>query len=269
VPVYLKQTAKGVDAKFLFNVPEDCRATQKISRNFKIAWKVDVRGEFEHSAQGKFDRAWTLVLDDKASFASSKMTIPQNFLDEAKERAASHATTSALEQIPITEDARYVHIHSDARRNVWMNVLGVLFGGVFTLVGAAMVNVDWWLGYAFVFIGLGILLSCVYYVGKSIETRIDKTDQTLVAISKWFGIRFRTQRIHGLKNHPLRMKKTSSTRTGYDETNYYVIEIMHQGKPIRIAEAVRGEREATALKAAIAERCSVSNPSDTGLFERP
>ncbi len=50
-PVYLKQTARGVEASFMFDIPITCTATQDLNRHSSIEWKVTVKAGFSTLAQ--------------------------------------------------------------------------------------------------------------------------------------------------------------------------------------------------------------------------
>ncbi|PCI73301.1 MAG: hypothetical protein COB38_00975 [Gammaproteobacteria bacterium] len=69
-PVHLKQTAHGVDASFVFNIPNTCKATQELSRRLSsstrsfIEWQVSAEGDFSTSSLGKFERNWAVVVED-------------------------------------------------------------------------------------------------------------------------------------------------------------------------------------------------------------
>jgi len=69
-PVHLKQTTNGVDASFVFNIPNTCKATQELSRRLSsstrsfIEWQVTAKGDFSTSSLGKFERNWAVVVED-------------------------------------------------------------------------------------------------------------------------------------------------------------------------------------------------------------
>jgi len=255
-PVYLKQTSNGVDALFLFDIPEQCNPTREWDGRSAIEWKVNVKGEFKNSGLGTFERNWSVVVE-KAARASRGINIPESALDTAKKRLKDRAEASAIGQIPIEENSRTITINSSATNGLaekfFDSLLGPLFGGI----GVFTVLQNWWPGYVFILTGTAVTLFSIYSMGKSIKVSIDKHARTLKTLESWCGMTYKNREGKLIQATQFELKKTSSTQTGSKVTEYFCLNFSSGGETIRIADTIKGRAEAQALKDAIVERCFV------------
>lgn len=254
-PVYLRQTAKGIDASFLFDIPHSCTPSKEWRQGSSIEWNVTVEGEFGTSGIDKFERNWGIVVEDSAAQASNVLSIPQNFIDTAKKKTAERITTSALNQVPVTEDTQYINVHSKAGRDLGGKIVGVLFGAIFAGTGIFTITQNWWPGYIFVLVGGVIVLFSLYILGKSIEVKIDKNLRVLYTRESWFGLVYVNRQGDVIYADQFKINHTSSSSTNSRTTEHYAVDFKSNGETIRIADGIDGKKQALALKDAIANRC--------------
>lgn len=253
--VYLKQTAKGIEASFLFDIAKACSPSQKWSRGSSIEWKVTVNGDFNSEKLGMFERSWEIIVEDNAAQASNILNIPESFIEEAKQKTDSRVKTSALGQVPVTEDGQYIIVDSKAGRHTGSKLVGLLVGAVFVGVAVFTISQGWWPGYFFIPLGVGILVGSLYVLGKSIGVIIDKSSRVLHTQESWFGYVYANHQADVLDADQFTIRNTSSSGNHTQTTYYYVLEFTSGSKKIRIADGIEGEREALALKDAIVNRC--------------
>lgn len=267
-PVLLKQTSTGVKALFLFDIPASCkpstdgrngssieRTTGSSNRYSSINWSVTIKGEFNQSNLGQFERTWELIVDDNAAQASDVLSMPQSFIDTADQRAKTRVTTSALDQLPVSEDTQHINVHSKAGRELGSKFIGLLVGAVFAGIGVFTVTENWWPGYLFALVGGAIFFCTLFAIGKSIETKIDKASRTLHTRTSLFGLVYAKNQGEVINPDQFEIKKTSSSNTRNRVVEYYNISLKSSDKKIRIADGINGKKEAQAVKAAIVERC--------------
>lgn len=254
-PVYLKRTASGIEASFLFEIPDSCTPTKEWNRGSSFDWRVTVHGEFNEPGLGKFERSWVVVVEEGAAQASNILSIPQSFLQKAKQTSEARAKASAINQVPVTEDAQYINVHSRAGRDLTGKMFLMLFGAVFSAAGIFTIMQSWWPGYIFLLIGTAIFLSSLYILGKSIEVKINKDSWVLYTRESWCKVVYAHRQGDVVDPDQFRIRKTSSSSNGDKLTEYYAVYFESCGKTIRIADGIEGKKEAVALKDAIIECC--------------
>lgn len=253
-PVYVIDTANGVDASFLFEIPDSCTPSKEWSRGSSIEWNVTVEGEFGSTGLGKFERCWEVDVEDSAAEASNVLRIPQSFLQKATQRTDDRVKTSALDQVLIVEDNQYLTVHSKAGRHLGAKIVGMLFGAVFAGMGIFTILQNWWPGYIFLLVGSAIGFISLFTLGKSIKVVIDKDSRVLYTRESWFGLAYARRQGDVLDPHQFKIKNTSSSSTHNKVTEYYAVNFEIDGNTIRIADGIEGKKEALALKDAIVNR---------------
>jgi len=83
-PVHLKQTAHGIEASFLFDIPSNCKPTQRMSRGIDIVWSVEVSGNIGISGLVKFKRSWIVHVARNATQATGALSTLHSYLQNAK-----------------------------------------------------------------------------------------------------------------------------------------------------------------------------------------
>ncbi len=249
--VYLRQTANGHQAQFVFNIPDTCQPTDDLSRSTSINWEVVVKGDH---GPDEFERSWQVEIVEDTARSDSAIVIPANFTKTTEKARAERAKTSALNQIPINEDDEYINVFSKAGRHLGFTIMGFLFGLIFTATGTYTVLDNWWPGYIFLLIGCVIALSSLYSLGKSVEVKIDKQSRVLYTRESWMGMVYAHKQSDVLDPAQFEIKKTSSMQSGSKITEYYALSLATGSKPIRISDGIEGKKEAQALADEIIER---------------
>lgn len=253
-PVYLKQTANGVDGTFLFTIPDSCKPSAQWSSRSSINWSVSVLGQFSDSNRGKFERSWGIEVEEHAAQASHSLSIPQSFILNAREDSNEQAAVSALEQVPVTEDTKFISVQSKAGRYAGSKILMISIGAVFSTVGVISAMQSWWPGYVFVTVGCTMALIALYSLGKSIDVKIERSSGILFTQESWFGFVYAKRQADIYGADQFSVKHTSSTTANNRMTEYYAVEFKSDNKKIRIADGIAGKREALALRDAIVTR---------------
>lgn len=254
-PVYLKQTANGVSGQFIFDVPEHCTPTKAWESRSSIDWEVAIEGEFEHTQLGKFDRSWEVHVEAVPAKASNVVNIPAPFLKQAEEKSREQAKSSALDQIPLTDDDQYISVQSEAGRHFGSNLMLLLFGLIFCGAGFFTIKQGWWPGYLFLLIGGFIAAAAVFVFGKSLEVKIDKLSGILYTRQSWFGLVYSHHQGELFDADQFKLKMTSYQQTGKKRNEYYAVNFNSDGKDIRVAERITGKKAAEALRDLIIDRC--------------
>jgi len=263
-PVYFEQTAQGIKGQFVFDIPEDCRPTKdwepRSIRSFRsfqtsIQWQVSIVGELNLAGLGKIDRSWNVRIADIPASTNNVLNIPEPFLEKAKEKVQMRAASSARDQIPITEDARYIEVLSNAGRHLGSSLSLFLFGLIFGITGGFLFLDGWWPGLLFSIVGAIVLVSSIFFFGKSVEVKFDKHTKILHSRQSWFGIEYSYQHGELLSANQFYVKKTASQTVRKKYTEFYALNFNSDDREIRVAERVTDKHAAQALKELILERC--------------
>lgn len=260
LPVNLKQTAKGIDASFLFDIPDTGQHSQDLGNSKTIVWSVVVEGDFGVQGLGEFQRSWDVLVEQHATQRSRVASIPQGLLDKAEERSALRAKNKVLKQVQIEEDSHVVVIRSNICDFFGPTFLGFVVGFSFLAAGVLIVLEGANFGYFFGGLGGLVGFLCLYALGKSIRVTIDKQAQLLSTRVSWFGIVIRRRQGNLKGPHQFELKSISTTNSDKGSTESFTLNFKADGKTIQIVENIEGEKEALALKQAIAERAFPNDP---------
>ena len=254
-PVYIKETAHGIEGSFLFDISDDCDPTKEWSNGSSISWSVVIEGELNTADRSKLKRSWQVDVEEQAAQASNVLNIPQSFLHKANKRTEERANAAGLKQVPVTEDSEYIYVHSKAGRNPGQCLFTLLLGCIFAGVGMFAVAHGWWPGYIFLTIGVVSSLWSIYKLGSSIHVKIQKNTRELSAKKSLFGIAYAHSQGTVFVQNQFTMKKTAGSEIGNKITEYYAIYFDAAGSKIRIAESIEGKNETKALLDTICSHC--------------
>lgn len=254
-PVFMKQTAIGVEATFLFDIPISCIPSKDWSQRSSIMWKVSVGGEFNNPDLRKFERSWKVFVDERATRASRISTVSQSFIETEKQNTEVLAEKSILAQVPVTEDARYVKVQALAGRNSSGTLSGILVGAIFAAIGVFTIQVNWFVGVLMALIGMAAAFYYLYVMGKSINVEIDKHSRLLMTQESWFGFKFAEHQSEIVSPDQIKIRKVSGSKSATEIIEIFVVEFTSAEKTIRIADGIEGKTEALALTSAIVDRC--------------
>ena len=247
-PAYTKFVSNGLRISTKFHIPADGRASKQWSDGDGIEWELLIEGDFNGSGYGKLERSWPVFVDAVKPVLNSSIEILRSFVDRADQMLNAEAQVSALEQIKLLESERHIDLISAAGRHWFGALLGIIFGGIFAGVGWFTVGEGWWPGYVFLLIGVLVLLACLYSIGSSISTRLDKHARLIRINNYWFGIPLGHQECAIFSSDQFSLKQTMSTSDGKRTTRYFSLKFEYNGRRFTLAKSIRGKREALALK---------------------
>jgi len=254
-PVYLKQSVRGADALFLFEIPQRCHPTGEWTGRSGVDWNIRVKGDFKTINRGVFERTWQVTVEDRAAQASHALAIPENIIKLAKNQEKARAVTSANKQIPIAEDSKTISLRSSASRGIVGKLSTLLFGLVFLGTGVFTVMQNWWPGYFFVLVGSFITLFGIYYLGKSIDVTINKNYRTVQTQERWFGFPYAKREAKLSNSQQFELKNTSKVQSANKVTEYFALNFSTGNKKIRMVDGIKGRADAEALVEGIVRRC--------------
>ncbi len=264
--VYLQQTAAGVDGQFIFEIPQHCQPSKEWESRSSIDWNVAIEGEFNHPDLGKFDRSWAITVEEVAAQPGNVVNIPEAFMKKAEAKTKERAKSSAMDQIPVTEDSDFIEVLSDAGRNLGSNLFLLIFGLVFAIAGTVIIRQQELLfGLIFLAVGVSIAGAAVFTYGKALEVKIDKETNILYTRQSLFGMVYSHQQGELLDAAQLETKMTSSETSGKKHTEFYCVNFQTGGKTIRVAEGIKGRKAAEALKQLIIERSGLEGPESAAI----
>ncbi len=256
-PVFIEHTGYGNKGTFIFQLPDHALASSDSKPGYRIDWMMTVEGQL--NGLGYFLRDWLVTVEDNTDELSTTLSIPDSFLQQARHTQAQQELQSASSQIPLVENSHSIQIHSRAGRYVKSVLSGILFGSIFMGSGIFTVSQNWWPGYLFVLIGSLISLTCLYKLGKSIVTTIEKDSLSVYTCTRLYGIAISKKSSTLIDEDQIDLKKTSSSQTARKRTEYYDLRIEHGDEAITLATAIKGRDAADRLRDILTERCFTQN----------
>ncbi len=254
-PVYVKQTADGLNGQFLFEIPSDCAPTEDLSDRESIEWAVVVEGEFTSASLGQFERSWVVNVGDIGARAGGRVNIPAGFLEKERQASEERVLAAAIEQVPVTEDSQNLYIYSRASQSPKSTLAAAFVGILFAGYGLFTAVQGWGAGYIFICIGGAVTMLLLFWVGKSVDVKIDKKSLVLFTQHKWFGYVYAKHQgvVADDDQFIIRHTMTKSTKTKSFE--YYAINFKADKKTIRIVDGIEGKHHALALIQTVRDRC--------------
>lgn len=246
---YCIETAKGTQARFLFECPSNQSATREWRNGSSIDWEIKADGWLASHTQSKpqeFSRSWTVPVDLSTQTATSNIVIPAKHLLEQEQEKIELAREEANEQIPIKQQGQYLTILSASGRGLGSAIAGFFIGLVFGVIGYYL-RTEWWPAYLFLLIGIAVSVSCLFKAGRKIDVKIDTQIRMLYIRRSWFALQLYYREIALFDPKQFSIKKTSSTTSGSKQTEYFALYIDNNGKKTKVAEGVEGRRVADAL----------------------
>ena len=262
-PVYLTQNAQGLDAEFVFNIPDSCIPTQKNTKaistsgrsklRITVDWKLIVEGDFSTSGLGKFTRTWKIDVGENAAQVIQDFNSVQNFQRESKKNLEDRAITSILDRVLVTGDSKCINVNSKPGQAANGGKETLLIGAVTCLIGSLIIIENSWLfGALFALIGGYVFLHVLYHLGKSIEVKFDKRSRLLATNESWFGHVYARHQSNVLDPDQFSIRLTSVVIRNNKKTELYAVEFKSENKAIRLADNIEGKTTALVLLEAIA-----------------
>ena len=255
VPAYLKHSAEGIKTMAKIELPANCPPTTQYRNSVGFDWQVSAEADFSAYGAGMFERTWKIYVAPESEAIktdSSEISIPQAFLNKVDFDIKKQAHESALQQIEVTENAELIHIKSHPARNLGICLITAFSGLIFTGMGFVFLNYSWLPGGVAILLGMVVFAGSVFSIGKSINTQVD-TNKKLIRSERFcFGIRFHKHECALVNPDQFSILKTGAVTTGDTTTRdstkkYYAIYVECNGKKMRVAEYIEGQRSAQAL----------------------
>lgn len=239
-PVYQKQAAAGIEAAFVFELPDTCMSSDTTDIN----WQVMVKGDF--GPLGEFDRTWDLHVEDEHSQRTS-IAVPLNFSEKYKQAEQKKALNESSQTIPLTTDDNHLEFSSR-----WLSkgggLAGVIFGAIFGAVGVYSFLDGWGAGIVFILIGFGLAGASIFAANKIVQIKIDKQSRTLFVFHESFGRS--TLKFEGTIESPEQFSivEIGANETTGNEAGIYTVNFVSEGESIKLSAMIESESAARALR---------------------
>ncbi|EKF74224.1 hypothetical protein A11A3_09500 [Alcanivorax hongdengensis A-11-3] len=246
----VQQGANGTRIQFCFDVPEGLPETGGPHDN-RIHWRVNLEGR----QQGRsLSRSWELP--GLAGTGQSRFTLPEAHRRNSERQASLAAMESANAQIQVEQTGQGLRIYSAAGRHLGMKLGLLLFGGLFTAVGGFLLYqaasegaMLYFMAVVFGGIGLLILFSALYMLGRSLETHVRGSQ--VRTVRRWLGIPLFQRQGQLLRADQLQLHSSLSTTQGTRKTEYMALSANLDGRKVRLAEGIAGRDAGEALQQSV------------------
>lgn len=241
---YVKQTSKGMSVSFVFDCPDNLPDTSSSS----IFWQVRAESDLKMQSKTiKFERNWSIPVE-KGEAQASSIDIPEYFLKEQSELKEQLAQEQAADLVEFKQHGRYLDVDNTDKRSMGTFFGGCLFGSIFSAAGIFTIMQDWWPGYIFLLIGILCIVGSLFVLGRDIDVRVDTAARMLYTRRKWFGIVLYKREVMLFDPSQFSVKKTSTTTSNKQISEWYKVVVKNNDKYVLIAEAIKGKDVAQALK---------------------
>ncbi|MDX1804898.1 MAG: DUF3592 domain-containing protein [Alcanivorax sp.] len=247
---YVKAGATSSAIHFCFDVPDNLPATGGSSRN-RVVWRVNLEGQ---QSGRKLSRTWELAMAQGQG--ESRFTLPEAHRRDSERETAMAALESASAQILVEQTGQGLRLYSAAGRHLGMKLGLLLFGCLFSGAGGFLLHQAAKEGFmlylmAAVFGGIGLLVvfSALYMLGRSLETHIRGSE--VRAVRRWLGVPLFQRQGRLLRADQIRLDSGMSTTQGTRKTEYMTLNAMLDGKKVRLAEGIAGRAAGEALQQSV------------------
>ena len=240
---FVEQNNSGMNISFLFDCPDNLPTSNSSS----IFWNVSAESTLKvQSKEVKLDRSWNIPVEKTEAIASS-INIPAQFLHKQSEEKIQQAQTAAADLINFNQQGHFLDVENISERPIGTSFGGLIFGLIFAGAGVFTITEDWWPGYFFVLIGSLVIVGSIFLLGRSIDVKIDTAARILYTRRRWFGIMLYKRELMLFEPSQFSMKKTSSTTSSKQLTQWYKIEVKNKDQQVLVAEGIKGKDVAQAL----------------------
>lgn len=243
---------RGSLLRFCFDVPASLPPSGE-DDDGRIVWRLHVQGTVEDRS---FERAWDIPVSPGVARSSQQLPARQQRDDRAQREA--EARESATAQIRIHPIGSGLTLHSRAGRQPGQCAALALVGGVFCAAGGwlsyEILRGEWLLllmAPAFLLIGLLILGSAVWMLGRSLQVTI--RNGAVTSRRRWLGLPLGTR--SGRLEQISQLTLTTPMRAGSGARSKAFLNLyatQEDGK-LRLAESIAGDNAAQALRQVIAD----------------
>lgn len=219
------------------------------ARRGSILWRLLAQGAVKNSNNQPAEtlkRSWQIPVSE--AHAVTSLTIPERLAQQVSSQFESHVA----EDFAIQQQGQELYFVSAAGRNMGANIGLMLVGGVFLGSGIFLFSQAireggalWFMAPAFFSVGLIIVLSALWTMGRKLETWISPTG--IRTLRSCFGKTLYQQNIHSVSPTQLEKKKTSSMQSGSEHKEFYKLYIKDGDKKLTLAESIESSNSADAL----------------------
>lgn len=247
---YSEGAGRGTELRFLFQPPAELPASEAPADSYRF-WRLLLTGPRQPVA---LDRTYTLPLLQGSQ--RSRVSIPQRFLVDQQRRDQVSALEAAAGEVTLSQISGGIRLFSPIGRHTGMKlsmlVFGLIFFGSGAFVGSMALDEGgllWLMAAPFLGIGLLMSLGAVFMLGRSLEVEI--TQHELRWRRRWLGLSTGQRVLPVSPPLAIALKRTGGSSDGRTHVEYFHINIEVDGKPLRIAEDIRGRKVTEALQTEI------------------
>lgn len=247
IPVFQTQTAKGIDAQLVIDLPENSLSGD----DQNISWELLVEGDF--GKPGQLSRTWNINIEETAVQKKSTLNIPAKLINSYETKAQNQADAESSKNIPINDDGVSVDLTSRGLPR-GAEVVGCIFGVAFMTIGFfIMKDGDVSFGAIFAFFGMIGFGLALLGAGKKIEVNINKNTRVFNLSNTFFGITTSSYEAKVTGSDQFIIKNATGSEAAGGSAGYYNVCFDNDGEIINLRTWIEGERAAKALRNRIAE----------------
>ncbi len=251
---YAKSIVDGSRVHFVFDVPAELPEEGKSGKHRSVDWELSCDAKLEINGETvPMTRTWEIPMEKSTRTSRAMAYVPSHFSRTVVAREEEAAQESAADQIPIEDLGGDISITSASARDLKLTIpfagVGLLFAGI----GYFLID-EWFGGYFFLILGLGFAIPSLFTMGRRLNVLVNTTDKIIFMGRSWFFISLYTRRLTYSDPSEFSIVETSSSSSDKIQTVYYALYAERDGKKLKLAEGVQGERAAEALLAAVKEK---------------
>jgi hypothetical protein len=223
----------GTQCVFRFSVPDDLPESEESSSNYNH-WLLQMDCDLPGI---DFNRGFSVPVfkKDKPEFSS---------LDVAYAKDSAPLNKAPERTVIVSENTNGLQFYYPWYRNLWMGIMLLIFGGIFSTVGYFVGESDGGFVFLLVFggVGVAVVLFGLYVLGNSLTTTV--SHQGINIIRNVYGIRFQR---NVLKENIVQLERQINSQmqggTRY-RVFYSIVAHTSDNRKITIADSLEGSRVA-------------------------
>ena len=241
---------RGTELRFIFQPPVELPASEAPADSYHF-WRLLLAGPRQPVA---LDRSYTVPL--QRGTGRSRVSLPQRFVEDQQRRDSIAAQQAAASEIMLAQTGSGIRLSSRMGRHNGFKFGMLIFGLIFLASGGFLATMAlqesgmlWVMAVPFLAIGVLMTLAALFMLGRSLEVEI--SDYELRWQRRWLGLPLRRRLLPLTSTPAITAVRSGSSNNGRQHTEYFQINAELDGKPLRIAEDIRGRDVAETLVAEI------------------
>ena len=251
--------SKGTRLTFRFDVPNglDESDAQQAGDSY-FTWQLNLRAELPGT---DINRDYEIPV---YATAQQSRGLPDRAMQRSRDEQDAIADSRVRDLVRIKHRPMGQSMFYPMGRHLLPNLVGVLFGALFTGAGWFLITQEGHTVFGGIFGGVGVLvaLGAFYMMTNSLEVSQDGT--SVNTLRRWLGIPVSRKSMP--RSHFTRFEKKSSmkTQSGGRHVIYYTINMIdHDGNKMAVGEGFKGESEAQAAIRVIARELGLRIERDS------